>query len=138
MRPTPIASCLAPMRPTPSASCLALHQLPSAMSALLIRLLLISLVASCASLEAWPVECGSDDCSRSVTFNVSLADPFVARRVPVVQSNMPLAYSIVADGLGRAFVGSLDGTFTCLSLATGAVQWAVALGFGPLSSAAAM
>ena len=51
---------------------------------------------------------------------------------------MPLAFNIVADASGRAFVGSLDGSFTCLSVASGAVLWTVALGFGPLSSAAAL
>ena len=101
-------------------------------------LLLVGLVAACVSLEAWPVECGSSDCSRSVPFNISLADPYVTRRMPVVQNSMPLAYSVVTDNAGRAFVGSLDGSFTCLSLATGAVQWRAALGFGPLSSAAAV
>jgi hypothetical protein len=104
----------------------------------LIGLLLVTLVAACVSLEAWPVECGSSDCSRSVPFNVSLADPYVTRRMPVVQNSMPLAYSVVTDSAGRAFVGSLDGSFTCISLASGAVQWRVALGFGPLSSAAAV
>jgi hypothetical protein len=101
-------------------------------------LLLVGLVAACVSLEAWPVECGSSDCSRSVPFNISLADPYVTRRMPVVQNSMPLAYSVVTDNAGRAFVGSLDGSFTCLNLATGAVQWRAALGFGPLSSAAAV
>jgi hypothetical protein len=104
----------------------------------LVGLLLVTLVSACASLEAWPVECGSSDCSRSVPFNVSLADPYVARRMPVVQNSMPLAYSVVADSAGRVFVGSLDGSFTCLSLASGAVQWRATLGFGPLSSAAAV
>jgi hypothetical protein len=51
---------------------------------------------------------------------------------------MPLAYNIVADGLGRMFVGSLDGSFACVSAVTGNVLWTVALGFGPLSSAAAL
>ncbi len=91
-----------------------------------------------AASDAWTSECGSDDCSRFVPANVSLADPYFARRLPVVQSSMPLAFNIVADASGRAFVGSLDGSFTCLSVASGAVLWTVALGFGPLSSAAAL
>ena len=99
-------------------------------------LLLLGLLL--AASDAWTSECGSDDCSRFVPANVSLAAPYFARRVPVVQSSMPLAFNIVADASGRLFVGSLDGSFTCLNLASGAVQWTVALGFGPLSSAAAL
>jgi hypothetical protein len=73
-----------------------------------------------------------------VAANVSLTGPYSLRRVPVVQSSMPLAYNIVADGFGRVFVGSLDGSFSCVSVATGTLQWTVALGLGPLSSAAAL
>ena len=51
---------------------------------------------------------------------------------------MPLAYSVVADSRSYAYVGSLDGSFSCISLLSGAVQWSVALGFGPLSSTAAL
>ncbi len=88
---------------------------PPLVRAQLCRLLLLSLAASCLALD-WPAECGSDDCSRMVACNISLADPLVARRVPVVRSSMPLAYSVVADARGRAFVGSLDGAIRPLIL----------------------
>jgi len=101
-------------------------------------MMIISLVIAGSSIEIWPVECGSDDCSRCVGINVSLSDPYVVQRLPVVQSSMPLAYSIIADSRSRAFVGSLDGSFSSISLLTGAVLWSVALGFGPLSSTAAL
>jgi hypothetical protein len=120
------------------AGCTVLQPPPLPRRALMCRLLLISLIAACASFDAWPVECGSDDCSRYVAVNISLVEPYIVRRFQVVRSSMPLAYSVVTDSIGRAFVGSLDGSFTCLSLDTGAVQWSVSLGFGPLSSSASM